>query len=175
MSLLFASVLSLTASTAYAEERGYPTNTSSVENQQTTVQHAQSPDGLRSIDALGFQGGAAVSKIHLVSGDRLQLSKDKRTITWISGSGELVAYLDATSGGRTPTNSFEISGDTVKLFGISERSACGQSYAGAAVFGVSWELGVCTPLGVAFLPAGVVCGVGTALVSPLIPWDNVCK
>ena len=142
--------------------------------QQAIVQHTSSADNLRSIDAVGFEGGAAVSKINIIDGDTLSLSTDKKTVTWTSKSGDLVAVLDATSGGTTPLNSFELSGNTIKVFGIAQRSACGKSYAGAATFGVAWELGVCTPLGVAFVPAGIACGVGTALVSPLIPWDNVC-
>lgn len=176
LAALLACTPMVSGSTAYAAEVARTVSkVSYADTQVGTLQHVEAPDSSRSIDAVSFQGSTAISTVHMLPGDQLRLSEDQKTITWLSLSGETVATLDATSGGRTPLNWFEVSGNQVELHFFKDRIACGKAYAGAATFGVAWELGVCTPLGAAFLPAGIVCGVGTALVSPLIPWDNACK
>lgn len=161
---------------AYAEE---PSSANNVSSQISTPiesgQYSESPDGQRAITVEELRGSVAISSVKTIPGDQLIVSENRKMITWLSPSGETVAVLDATSGGNTPLNWFTLSGNHIELHFFKDRSACGKSYAGAASFGVAWELGVCTPLGVAFLPAGIACGVGSALLSPLIPWDKVCK
>ena len=94
------------------------------ESQFDTVQHLESPDKSRSIKAVRFEGSTAVSTLTMTAGDILELSEDSKTIVWKSQSYETIATLDATSGGRTPMNYFEVSDTTVKLHFIRER--CGR-------------------------------------------------
>lgn len=161
---------------ALAETSSSIINSTAAESQNSdneATDKVESPDQSRSIAAIKVDGSDAISVATLLPGDQLRLSDDQKTIVWTSASGETVATLDATSGGRTPLNSFEVEGNTIKLHFFKDK-ICFKSWLGAATFGVSWEVAVCGAIGIAAPPAGLACGVGTALVTPLVPWDNAC-
>ncbi|TFD25098.1 hypothetical protein [Cryobacterium lyxosi] len=124
----------------------------------------------------------------LAEGDQFVVDGSGQSATLSNAEGQILLSLEApslTRGGGTETlpAKFSVLDNVLQVVpldatagqtSLNQHASCFESWLAGFIVGVSGELLVCLPIGLAFAPAGVACAVGLAGFAAVLNFSRSC-